>query len=244
MADKKKEEKVKTTVTQEQAPGGLLDEILEKGLRVRDESQAERGKNLIADFVDQAMLGQLVMSKNLESSINARIAEIDRLLSAQLNEVMHHEAFQKLEGSWRGLRHLVFETETSPMLKIRVMNVTKKELTKELENAIEFDQSAIFKGIYENEYGMFGGEPFGLLVGDYEITNHPQDMSLIEKMSGVAAAAHAPFITSAASQLFGWDSFTELTDVRDLAKIFDRVEYAKWRSFRDSEDSRYVGLCL
>jgi type VI secretion system protein ImpC len=222
----------------------LLDEILEKGFRVRDEGQAERGKNLIADFVKEAMQGQLVVSKNLESTINARIAEIDRLISAQLNEVMHHEAFQKLEGSWRGLRHLVFETETSNMLKIRVMNVSKKELGKELETAIEFDQSAVFKGIYEQEYGMFGGEPYGLLIGDYEISNSYQDLTFLEKISGVAAAAHAPFISAAAPQMFGWDSFTQLTEVRDLAKIFDQVEYGKWRSFRESEDSRYVGLTL
>ncbi len=238
------EQKTETTVTQEQAQGSLLDEILDKGLRARDQSQVERGKNLITDFVQQVMQGQLVMSKNLETTINARIAQIDRLLSGQLNEILHHEAFQKLEGSWRGLRHLVFETETSNMLKIRVMNVTKKELTKELETAIEFDQSAVFKGIYEQEYGMFGGEPYGLLIGDYEISNSYQDMVFLEKMSGVAAASHAPFISAAAPQLFGWDNFTQLTEVRDLAKIFDQVEYGKWRSFRDSEDSRYVGLTL
>ena len=245
MSDQK-ERKAKNTVTQEQAPEqvGLLDEILDKGLRARNESQVERGKNLIADFVQQAMQGQLVVSKNLEASINARIAEIDRLLSVQLNEVMHHEAFQKLEGSWRGLRHLVFETETNNMLKIRVMNVAKKELAKELETAIEFDQSTVFKGIYEQEYGMFGGEPYGLLLGDYEISNSYQDLTFLEKMSGVAAAAHAPFISAAAPQMFGWDSFTQLTEVRDLAKIFDQAEYGKWRSFRDSEDSRYVGLTL
>jgi type VI secretion system protein ImpC len=238
------QQKTVAAVSTEQAEPGLLDEILEKGLRARDESQVERGKNLIADFVQQAMQGQLVMSRNLETTINARIAEIDRLLSAQLNEIMHHAAFQKLEGTWRGLRHLVFETETNNLLKIRVMNVSKKELTKELETAIEFDQSAVFKGIYEQEYGMFGGEAFGLLIGDYDISNSFQDMVFLEKIAGVAAAAHAPFISAAAPQMFGWDSFTQMTDVRDLAKIFDQVEYGKWRSFRDSEDSRYVGLTL
>jgi type VI secretion system protein ImpC len=237
-------QKTETAVAREQTQPGLLDEILDKGLRARDENQVERGKSLIADFVQQAMQGQLVMSRNLETTINARIAEIDRLLSAQLNEIMHHAAFQKLEGSWRGLRHLVFETETNNLLKIRVMNVSKKELTRELETAIEFDQSAVFKGVYEQEYGMFGGEPFGLLIGDYEISNSFQDMVFLEKMSGVAAAAHAPFISAAAPQMFGWDNFTQMTEVRDLAKIFDQVEYGKWRSFRDSEDSRYVGLTL
>jgi len=237
------EQQTTAVVTQDQS-GGLLDEILNKGFKARDDAQMERSKSLIADFVGQVMKGQLVMSKNLEAAINTRIADIDRLLSAQVNEIMHHEKYQKLEGSWRGMKHLVFETETGPMLKIRVMNVTKEALGKELEKAIEFDQSAVFKGIYEQEYGMFGGEPFGLLIGDYEITNHPKDMNFLKKMAEVAAAAHAPFITSASSKLFGWDSFTELTEVRDLAKIFDQVEYGPWRSFRESEDSRYVGLAL
>jgi type VI secretion system protein ImpC len=241
MADKL-EQKTAAVVTHES--GALLEEILSKGFKARDDAQVERSKSLISDFVEQVMNGQLVMSKNLEASINARIAEIDRLLSAQTNEIMHHEKYQKLEASWRGLHHLVFETETSTMLKIRVMNVNKESLGKELEKAIEFDQSTVFKGIYEQEYGMFGGEPFGLLIGDYEITNHPKDINFLKKMSEVAAAAHAPFITSASPRLFGWDNFTELTDVRDLAKIFDQVEYGPWRSFRESEDSRYVGLTL
>ena len=184
------------------------------------------------------------MSRDVEASINARIAEIDRLLSAQLNEIMHAEEFQKLEGSWRGLHHLVMNSETSTMLKIRVFNVSKKDLMKDLEKAPEFDQSALFKKVYEEEFGTFGGSPFGALIGDYEFSNHPQDVSLIEKISNVAAAANAPFVSAAAPQLFGMDSYSELSEVRDLAKIFDRVEYAKWRSFRESEDSRYVGLCL
>jgi len=241
MADKL-EQKTAAVVTHES--GALLEDILSKGFKARDDAQVERSKSLISDFVEQVMNGQLVMSKNLEASINARIAEIDRLLSAQTNEIMHHEKYQKLEASWRGLHHLVFETETSTMLKIRVMNVNKESLGKELEKAIEFDQSTVFKGIYEQEYGMFGGEPFGLLIGDYEITNHPKDINFLKKMSEVAAAAHAPFITSASPRLFGWDNFTELTDVRDLAKIFDQVEYGPRRSFRESEDSRYVGLTL
>lgn len=241
MADKLEQQRA-AVVTHES--GALLEEILNKGFKARDDAQVERSKSLISDFVEQVMNGQLVMSKNLEASINARIAEIDRLLSAQVNEIMHHEKYQKLEGSWRGLHHLVFETETSTILKIRVMNVSKESLGKELEKAIEFDQSTVFKGIYEQEYGMFGGEPFGLLIGDYEITNHPKDINFLKKMSEVAAAAHAPFITSASPRLFGWDSFTELTEVRDLAKIFDQVEYGPWRSFRESEDSRYVGLTL
>ena len=244
MSTEKEQQSAAVETQEKTAQDGLLDQIINVGMRPRDESQAQRSRDIIADFVKQVMQGQMVLDKNLETAINARIAEIDRVISLQLNEIMHHEAFQKLEGSWRGLHHLVFESETGTMLKIRVLNINKKELTKELEKAIEFDQSAIFKQVYENEYGMFGGEPIGMLIGDYEISNHPQDMVLVEKMSQVAAAAHAPFITSAAPQLFGWDNFTELSEVRDLARIFDQVEYAKWRSFRESEDSRYVGLCL
>jgi type VI secretion system protein ImpC len=226
------------------AAPGLLTQILEQGRLARDESQLESAKDMVAEFVRQAMGGQMVLSKNLEVSINARIAELDRLISAQLNEVMHAPAFQKLEGSWRGLRHLVFETETGTQLKIRVLNVGKGELLKDLEKATEFDQSALFKKIYEEEYGTFGGAPFGCLIGDYEFTNHPQDMALLEKISGVAAAAHAPFIAAAGPGLFGWEGFTDMIEVRDLAKIFERTEYVKWRSFRDAEDARYVALAL
>ncbi len=224
--------------------GGLLDKILSEGKMGRDEFQKERAKDMIAEFVGQVMSGELTMSKNMDLAINSRIAEIDRLLSAQLNDIMHHEDFQKLEGSWRGLNQLVMNSETSPMLKIRVMNVNKKDLLKDLEKAIEFDQSAIFKKVYEEEYGTFGGAPYAALIGDYEFGNHPQDMALLEKMSQVAAASHAPFLSAAAPDLFGWETFSEMTEVRDISKIFDRTEYAKWRSFRDSEDSRYVGLTL
>ena len=227
-------------------PGGegLLARILDEGRLARDESQEGRARDLVSEFVRQAMRGELVVSKNTEAMINARIAAIDQLISAQLNEVMHAEEFQKLEASWRGLHHLVFESETGTMLKIRVMNASKKDLLKDMERAPEFDQSALFKKVYEEEFGTFGGSPVGALIGDYEFSKHPQDVALLEKVSQVAAAAHAPFISAAAPQLFGWDTFSDLAEVRDLAKIFDRTEYAKYRSFRESEDSRYVGLTL
>jgi type VI secretion system protein ImpC len=223
---------------------GLLNRILEEGRLALDKNQAERAKDMVAEFVQTVMQGQVVVGKNVEATIAARVAQIDKLISTQLNEIMHHEDFQKLEGSWRGLHHLVFESETGTNLKIRVMNVTKQELLKDMERAPEFDQSALFKKIYEEEYGTFGGSPFGALIGDYEFSNHPQDMSLLEKISNVAAAANAPFISAASPQLFGWNTYSELSEVRDLAKIFERTEFAKWRSFRESDDSRYVGLCL
>ncbi len=231
-------------VTETTEQQDILSKILDQGRLVRDESQKQIAKDMISEFVQQVMAGQVVLSRDLETSVNARIAEIDRLLSAQLNEVMHHESFQRLEGSWRGLKHLVFESETSTMLKIRVMNVSKKDLLKDLERASEFDQSAIFKKIYEEEYGMFGGHPYGALLGDYYFDMSPQDMSLLEKMSGVAAAANAPFIAASSPKMFGWDEFHQMTEVRDLAKIFQTPEYIKWRSFRESEDSRYVGLTM
>lgn len=222
----------------------LLDQILTKGKMGRDDYQKEQAKDMIAEFVNQVMSGELTVSKNMDVAINARIAEIDRLLSAQMNEIMHQEEFQKLEGSWRGLHHLVKNTLTSVQMKIRVMSVTKGDLLKDFERALEFDQSALFKKIYEEEYGTFGGAPFGAIIGDFEFGNHPQDMALLESISQVAAAAHAPFLSAASSEMFGWDSFTEMTEVRDVAKIFDRTEYMKWRSFRESEDSRYVGLTI
>ena len=243
MADKAKQT-AEAQVEEQVQEVSLLDQILTEGKMARDDYQREQAKDMIGEFVNQVMSGELTMSKNMDVAINARIAEIDRLLSAQLNEIMHHEDFQKLEGSWRGLHHLVKNSLTGTQLKIRVMSVTKKELLKDFERALEFDQSALFKKIYEDEYGMFGGAPFGAIIGDYEFGNHPQDLSLLESISGVAAAAHAPFISAASPEMFGWDEFHEMTDVRDISKIFDRTEYAKWRSFRESEDSRYVGLTL
>jgi type VI secretion system protein ImpC len=157
---------------------------------------------------------------------------------------MHHADFQKLEGSWRGLRHLVFNSETSSMLKIRVMNATKKELLRDLQRAPEFDQSALFKKVYEEEYGVFGGAPFGALIGDYEFGKHPEDTELLERISQVAAAAHAPFISGTDPSMLNLEGWTSLDAPRDLSKVFDTTEYAKWKSFRQSEDSRYVGLCL
>ena len=243
MADKAKQQE-EAQVEEQVQEVSLLDQILTEGKMARDDFQKEQAKDMIGEFVSQVMSGTLTMSKNMDVAINARIAEIDRLLSAQMNEIMHHQEFQKLEGSWRGIHHLVKNSLTGTMLKIRVMSVTKKELLKDFERALEFDQSALFKKIYEEEYGTFGGAPYGALIGDYEFGNHPQDLALLESLSQVASAAHAPFISAASSEMFGWDEFSEMTEVRDISKIFDRLEYSKWRSFRESEDSRYVGLTL
>jgi type VI secretion system protein ImpC len=226
------------------ASTSLLDQIIDEGRMAREESQKAWAKDLIGEFVGQVMEGTMVISKDMEAMINTRISQLDQLISGQLNAVMHHEAFQKLEGSWRGLQYLISKSETGQRMKIRVLNVSKKDLLKDMEKASEFDQSALFKQVYEEEFGTFGGAAYGAMIGDYEFSNHPQDIALLEKISQVAAASHAPFISAASSQLFNWDSYTELSGPRDLAKIFQGADYAKWRSFRESEDSRYVALAL
>jgi type VI secretion system protein ImpC len=223
---------------------GLLDQIVEEGRLARDPAAKERGKNLVKEFVAQVLDGSMTVSKDAEAMITARIAQIDHLISIQLNEVLHAQPFQKLEGSWRGLKYLMDQSETSVMLKIRILNVSKRELLRDLQRAPEFDQSALFKKVYEEEYGVFGGAPFGALIGDYEFGKGPEDIELLEKVSNVAAAAHAPFLTAATPDMLNMDSFTSIDAPRDMAKIFDTTEYAKWKSFRQSEDSRYVGLTL
>ena len=229
---------------EESGPETLLEEIIQEGRMVHDEGQRPYAEDLISEFVDQILAEGSAVSADAVSAINDRIAEIDDLLSDQLNEIMHHSDFQELESAWRGLSYLVFETETGAMMKIRVLNASRAELQKDLDKAVEFDQSQLFKKIYEEEYGTFGGAPFGLLVGDYYFGRHPQDVAFLEKMSNVAAAAHAPFITGASPKLFDMNSFTELGVPRDLTKIFESAELIKWRSFRESEDSRYVALAL
>jgi type VI secretion system protein ImpC len=222
----------------------LLDQIVEQGRFGVEAASRERGKDLVKEFVAQVLDGSMTVAKDAEMMINARIAQIDHLLSLQLNEILHHAQFQKLEGSWRGLKYLMDNSETGVGLKIRVLNVTKKELLRDIEKAPEFDQSAIFKKVYEEEYGVFGGAPFGALIGDYEFGKHPEDMALLEGMSHVAAQAHAPFVSAASPDLMNLESYQQLDAPRDLAKIFDSTEYAKWKSFRMSEDSRYVALTL
>lgn len=222
----------------------LLDSIISETRVARSDYEKDRAKDLISELVNEVMAGTVTVSKDLIASIEARIAQIDSVLSTQLCAVMHHPEFQQLESSWRGLHYLVHQSETGTGLKIHVLNSPKKDLIKDFKSAAEFDQSALFKKIYEEEYGTFGGAPFAALIGDYEFGNHPEDLSLLEEISHVAAAAHAPFFSAADSKLLGLDSFNDLSKPRDLAKGFDTVEYAKWKSFRNSEDARYVGLTL
>src|SRR5512140_1233642 len=232
-----REAPMSTTESQVQRQAGavetltLLDEIVDKGRFGAEAPARDRGKSLIKTFLAEVLEGQMTVSPDTEAMINARIAQIDHLVSIQLNEIMHHADFQKLEGTWRGLKYLLGQSETGAMLKIKVLNVSKKELLKDLQRAPEFDQSAMFKKVYEEEFGVFGGAPFAALIGDYEFGKSGQDIELLEKISQVASAAHAPFLTAASSEMFNLESYQQLDAPRDLGKVFDTTEYARWKTF-------------
>src|SRR5277367_6825092 len=227
---------------EQQAEQSLLDQIVSQGRFNRDAATLERGRDMVKEFVSQVLEGHMTLTRDAEASIQARIAQIDHLISLQLNEVLHYPAFQKLEGTWRGLKYLIDQSETSDKLKIKVLNVSKRELLKDLQRAPEFDQSALFKKVYEEEFGVFGGAPFAALIGDYQFGKGPEEIELLERISQTAAGAHAPFLSAASPEFFNLESYATLDAPRDLSKVFDSTEYAKWKSFRQSEDSRYVGL--
>lgn len=218
--------------------------LLDQAISVTKTAEPDEMQDLLRTLTSEALAGTVTFSKNLTQTFNKAIAAIDEKLSKQLAAIMQHADFQKLEGSWRGLNYLVKNSETGSTLKIRVMNVSKKDLHKDLTKAVEFDQSQIFKKIYESEFGTPGGEPYGALIGDYEFGNATEDLELLQGMSNVAAASFAPFISAANASMFGLESFTDLSKPRDLEKIFESSEYIKWRGFRDSEDSRFVTLTM
>lgn len=218
--------------------------LLDQAISATKQTEPDRAEMLLRTLTEEALSGTVTYSRNLTITLNSAMAALDHKMSEQLAAVMHHPDFLKLEGSWRGLHHLVTNSETSANLKIRVLNVNKKELTRDLAKAVEFDQSQLFKTIYENEFGTPGGEPYGALIGDYEFSRGYEDIQLLRGISGVAAAGFCPFISAASPQMFGFDNFSELSRPRDLEKIFDTIEYANWRGFRDSEDSRFVTLTM
>jgi type VI secretion system protein ImpC len=218
--------------------------LLESAIAATRQTERSRAEELIKTLTEEALKGTITYDKDVTRTIKAGISAIDAAVSKQLAAIMHSPEFQKLEGTWRGLSYLVMNSETSEMLKIRVFNCSKKDLQKDLEKAVEFDQSEMFKKIYESEFGMPGGAPYGALIGDYEFTNHPDDIGILKNISGVAAAAFCPFVSAASPEIFGFNKWTELSKPRDLAKIFDTVEFTSWRSFRDSEDSRFVTLTM
>ena len=225
--------------TTEAAPG-LLDQIITN----TKQTEPDRAQDLVKTLVEQALAGTVTFDKNLTRTFDRAIAALDQKLSMQLNAVMHDPKFLQLEGSWRGLHHLVMNSETGTNLKIRVLNINKRQLLNDFSKATEFDQSLLFKKIYENEFGMPGGEPYGALIGDFEFSPHPDDIELLRGLGGVAAASFAPLISAADPKMFEISDFRGLKDIRDLKKGFDNVKFAGWRSFRDSEDSRFVTLTM
>jgi type VI secretion system protein ImpC len=242
MSSQENAPKADASATQELAKQpSLLDQILKAG---RFTKAPERGVSLVDAFVQQVLEGSVTLGRDVEGSINAKLTEIDQLLSQQMDEILHDAAYQKLEATWRGLRHLLDQSETGPLLKIKVLNISKRELLKDYQKASEFDQSALFQKVYEEGYGVYGGAPFGVLVGDYEFSRHPEDVELLEHVSGTAAAAHCPFIGAAAPEMLELDDFTQLSSIRDVSTKFSSTDSAKWKSFRSSDDSRFVGLCM
>ena len=224
----------------EQAPASVLNQVIS----ATRQTEPDRAADLVRALVEQASAGVVKFDRNLNQTIERAITQIDQKLSQQLNAIMHNERFLKLEGSWRGLHYLVHNTESSPNLKLRMLNVSKRELNRDLTRVTEFDQSALFRKIYESEFGTPGGEPYGALVGDYEWSNHPDDIETLRQISSVGAAAFAPFVSGVSPSMFGFEDWSELSKPRDLDKIFQGTEYQKWRGFRDSEDSRFVSLVM
>ncbi|HOT82760.1 MAG: type VI secretion system contractile sheath large subunit [Defluviicoccus sp.] len=221
-------------------------QLLQKEFR----PQSDRAKEAVAEAVQtlaqQVLADTSIVSTDAVRTIEALIAGIDKKLTDQVNAVLHHRDFQALEGAWRGLHYLVNNTETDEMLKIRVMNISKKDLHKTVKKfkGTAWDQSPIFKKVYESEYGTFGGEPFGCLVGDYYFDHSPPDVELLGEMAQVSAAAHTPFIAGASPAIMQMESWQELANPRDLTKIFQTPEYAPWKSLREADDSRYIGLAM
>ncbi len=240
--------------TQQQAPlteGSALEQdefslLLKKEFKPKSDEAKEAVEQAVKTLAEQALSQTKLIGNDVIKSIEAIIAALDLKLSEQVNLILHHEDFQKLEGAWRGLNYLVNNTETDEMLKIRFMNISKLDLGKTLKRykGTAWDQSPLFKQIYEQEYGQFGGEPFGCLVGDYHFDHSPPDVELLGEMAKVSAAAHTPFIAGASPVVMQMDSWQELANPRDLTKIFSTPDYAGWRSLRESDDARYIGLAM
>ncbi|MBN3761806.1 type VI secretion system contractile sheath large subunit [Burkholderia sp. Ac-20365] len=220
--------------------------LLQKEFKPKSDKAKEAVETAVRTLAEQALRDTAVISNDVLATIESLIAQIDKKLSDQINLIIHSEEFQKVESAWRGLHYLVNNTETDETLKIRVMNISKGELHKTLKKykGTAWDQSPFFKKLYEEEYGQFGGEPYGSLVADYYFDNSGPDVDLLTQMAKISAAAHAPFISAADPSVMLMDSWQELANPRDLTKIFQTPEHAAWRSLRESEDSRYIGLAM
>lgn len=225
---------------------GDLQSLLKKDFRPATAEAQNTIESAVQTLAGMALSDTQLLKGDVTQSIDALIAAIDGRVSKQLDKIMHHPDFQQMEGAWRGLNYLVSNTETDEKLKIRVMNLSKKDLGGMFKKfkGIAWDQSPLFKQIYESEYGQLGGAPYGCLVGDYQFDQSPPDVEILAGMAKIAAASHAPFVSSPSPALFQMQSWQELQNPRDLTKIFEMPEYTDWRAFRQSEDSRYVGLAM
>ena len=237
--------------TEAQAAGGAATvtaeattSLLDQAINVTKQTEPQRVEQLMRTLAQEAMSGTVQFKKNMTVTLREAIAKIDAQISEQLAAVMHAEKFKALEGSWRGLNYLVKNSEIGENLKIQILNVTKKELANDLAKATDFDQSQFYKKVYEEQFGTAGGAPFGTLIGDFYFSKHPDDIELLTNLSSVAAAGFCPFISAANANLFGMDSFTELSNPMDMKQLFETADYMKWNSFRQTEDSRFVTLVM
>jgi type VI secretion system protein ImpC len=220
--------------------------LLKQSFKPRNERAASEVESAVSTLVTTALADTTLLKDDVLETLDAMIAALDKQLSDQVNEILHAPEFQQIESAWRGLNYLVMNSETDANLKISVMNVGKRELLNNLRlyPGARWDQSPLFKQVYEQEFGTLGGQPIGSMVCDYEFTHEPTDVQLLRALSKIAATAHMPLFAAAGPTLMGMDSWTELMNPRDLSKLFDTPDYAAWKSLRDAEDSRYVGLCM
>jgi type VI secretion system protein ImpC len=234
------------TATRDTAQLDELSSLLQQEFRPKTEQAQQAVEFAVTTLAEQALDQSVTLSDDAYQTIQAVIAQIDQKMTEQINHILHHPEFQRLEGAWRGLHHLVSNTETDELLRIRVMPATKKELARNLKRykGVAWDQSPLFKKVYEQEYGQFGGEPFGCLVGDYHFDHSPPDVEMLGELARIGAAAHSPFIAGAAPSVMQMESWQELANPRDLTKIFSNTEYAAWQSLRESDDARYLGLAM
>jgi type VI secretion system protein ImpC len=231
---------------QEVAAESDFDALLKREFRPATDAASQAIQRAVHTLAEQALQQTKLIPQDAIETVKALIAALDQALTRQVNAIIHHADFQQLEGAWRGLHYLVNNTETDEMLKIRVMNVTKKDVAKTLKRfkGTNWDQSPLFKKVYEQQYGTLGGEPYGCLVGDFYFDHTAPDVEMLGEMAKISAAAHAPFISGVSPTVAQMQSWQELANPRDLTKIFTAPEYAPWRSLRDSDDARYIGLAM
>jgi type VI secretion system protein ImpC len=227
----------------EAADGSLLEAMLAEAKIKPDDETYDVAKRGIQAFVTEMLAPSRKGERVDKAVVDAMIAEIDQRMSAQINEILHDPGFQKLEAAWRGLKYLIDNTDFRENIRVSLLNVSKEQLLEDFEDSPELVKSGLYRLVYSNEYGTFGGKPYGVMVGNYEFGPGPQDLQLLQNLASVSAMSHAPFLSNVSPKMFGCDNFLELPKLKDLQSIFEGPQYARWHSFRESEDSRYVGLC-